>query len=148
LRYEVEKLGATRTQVVESTDKPKKSRPAADNAMIESNNSSGPVTPVVTAVKQPPPSPYKHFPTHMFVLFDTVNLPPVIKKIKEVNAELVSKADASALSEAELHRFDHVVATLSQTSKYHVTSFTKEEFHAVQKLLAWPIKLRFPCKKK
>jgi hypothetical protein len=147
LRYEIEKLGGKATQVVESTDKArKKKRAAVDNTLIESNNNNVPVvTPVVTPVK-PPPSPYKHFPTQMFVLFDSVNLPPVIKKIKEVNAELAIKSDPNALNDAELKRFDHVIETLTQTSKYHVTSFTKDEFQAVQKLLSWPIKQRFPCK--
>lgn len=81
LRYEIEKLGGKATQVVESTDKARKKRRAAvDNTLIESNHNNAPVaTPVVTPVK--PPSPYKHFPTQMFVLFDSVNLPPVIKKV-------------------------------------------------------------------
>ncbi len=147
MRYEIEKLGGKKTQVIESTDKArKKKRAAVENTLIDSNNNNAPiVTPVVTPVK-PAPSPYKHFPTQMFVLFDSVNLPPVIKKIKEVNADLASKSDPTALNDAELKNFDHVIEVLTQTSKYHVTSFTKQEFQAVQKLLSWPIKQRFPCK--
>eukprot|EP00029_Vermamoeba_vermiformis_P007706 TRINITY_DN3410_c0_g1_i1.p1 TRINITY_DN3410_c0_g1~~TRINITY_DN3410_c0_g1_i1.p1 ORF type:complete len:547 (-),score=174.66 TRINITY_DN3410_c0_g1_i1:44-1585(-) len=145
LRYEIEKLGGKPTQVVESTNKAKKKRVAVDNTLIDSNNNNAPVVaPVVTPVT-PAPSPYKHFPTQMFVLFDTINLPPVIKKIKEVNADLASKSDPSALTDAELKLFDHVIEVLTQTSKYHVTSFTKQEFQVVQKLLSWPIKQRFPC---
>eukprot|EP01125_Pyxidicula_operculata_P010219 TRINITY_DN3364_c0_g1_i1.p1 TRINITY_DN3364_c0_g1~~TRINITY_DN3364_c0_g1_i1.p1 ORF type:complete len:447 (-),score=137.39 TRINITY_DN3364_c0_g1_i1:47-1387(-) len=78
------------------------------------------------------------FPQRKPLLFETGNFDQLSQKLKSLNQELVSSQNPVALTDKEISQIDLIVGKLRQTSHYHTSSFSSNEFQALQKLLGWP----------
>jgi len=100
-----------------------------------------------TASSAIPPSNSKFYPQLKPLLFEATKPAQFdgwIGKVKHFNSQLATEASALALSDKELSLLETVAGKLKQTSRYHVSTFTAEDYTVSAKLLNWPAKLIWP----
>jgi hypothetical protein len=74
------------------------------------------------------------------VALDAGNLPAIVKKLTELNADTGS----AALTSEELHSLQLAAETVAATSRYHATSIFPAQMSALGRALKWPPAQRFP----
>eukprot|EP01124_Arcella_intermedia_P009904 TRINITY_DN16478_c0_g1_i1.p1 TRINITY_DN16478_c0_g1~~TRINITY_DN16478_c0_g1_i1.p1 ORF type:complete len:780 (-),score=188.30 TRINITY_DN16478_c0_g1_i1:4-2313(-) len=115
-------------------------KPAPQNAQKPQN------TPQPQVEFKIPPSTSKYFPQCKPVTFEGGNFDQILGKIKSINQTLADAPDTAALALAafEISQVETVFNKVSQTSRYHVSTFTPKEFGVIEKLLKWPLPQIFP----
>jgi len=90
-------------------------------------------------------SPYKTFPQKQFLYFETLSLSNLQKKLTEFNAQLEQENAQCHLTQKELSAISRIIQILSETSRYHGSSFYPQDSVLLVKLLnSWPPNFRFP----
>jgi len=94
----------------------------------------------------PPTSNLAHSPTsllpkHGYVAMDAGNLPAIVKKLGELNAQ---QEGAAQLSVEELQSIQLAAETVANTSRYHATSLFPNQIAAMLRATRWPSAHRFP----
>jgi len=93
-------------------------------------------------------SPFRFFPLKFHLFFDgTKNLPAIQKKIIEQSVKFLENKNTKcyALTDSETTSFKKLIGTLSNTSFYHASSFEKNEYSTLLKLVQWPQENCFPA---
>jgi len=86
-----------------------------------------------------------HFPLKHPVVFDTANYQAILNGALQFNEQLKKENSSLAIINAESTALSNMIDTLSEKSKYHVTSFSDLEFNLLlNKLIKWPAHMRFP----
>jgi len=87
----------------------------------------------------------KHYPQKAPLLFETVNYNAILSKITEFNTQVIKTQQSAALNSDEIELLNSIVKVLSETSRYHVSSFSQVQFQLIfSKLLQWPTSNLFP----
>jgi phospholipase A-2-activating protein len=89
----------------------------------------------------------KYFPLKECVLFESANYNAIVEKIKQFNKSLLENASLKnvSLTSEELSFIETTMNTLKNTSYYHVSSFSENEFNTLLKaFISWPDDKRFP----
>ena len=83
----------------------------------------------------------KYFPYLTPLLFDTVNMEPIVKKIVELNGTLQGTV---VLDDGEVEQLGKLANTLGQKANYRSSSITRKDYLVINKLLTWPNPSMFP----
>jgi len=83
----------------------------------------------------------RYFPYITPLLFDNVNMEPIVKKIAELNGSLQGTV---ALDVVEVEQLGKLALTLGQKANYRSSSLTRKDYLVVNKLLLWPGSHLFP----
>lgn len=88
---------------------------------------------------------YSHLPQKSPLFFDSLNTDVILKKILDWNQQETSIKDSPlVLSSQDISNLKSFVKTLSETSRYHVSTFSELELGVLfKKLLLWPSQFRF-----
>lgn len=88
----------------------------------------------------------QHFPLSRPVVFDTANYQSILNGTLQFNEQLKKENHSLAISGSEVTALTNMMNTLSEKTKYHVTSFSDLEYGVlISKLLHWPPQVRFPA---
>eukprot|EP01114_Cavostelium_apophysatum_P013519 TRINITY_DN3293_c0_g1_i1.p1 TRINITY_DN3293_c0_g1~~TRINITY_DN3293_c0_g1_i1.p1 ORF type:complete len:498 (-),score=129.11 TRINITY_DN3293_c0_g1_i1:46-1539(-) len=85
----------------------------------------------------------QHFNQENYVYFDTGKTDVIVDKLLSFNPKFAGSPNA--LSDQEIKNLRSLVSTIEAANKYHATSFTKEEFAVMEKVIWWPATERFPA---
>lgn len=98
------------------------------------------------AVTAPAPKPQqvtsKYFPQSVCQEISGGNLPGIVNKIKEFNAQIEGP---NRLEEIDIRTLERISATLSNPRTYNSTSLTVKDIEVIMRLGRWPKPLLFPC---
>ena len=83
----------------------------------------------------------RYFPYITPILFDVVNMEPIVKKIVELNGSLQGNA---ALDAGEVEQLGKLATTLGQKGNYRTAGITRKEYLVIYKLMSWPGSHLFP----
>jgi len=87
----------------------------------------------------------KHFPLKAPILFDTANFNAIQTKVIDFNKQFVQEKQSCAMNEQEVELFNGTMKILSETSRYHVSTFSQSQYDLIfAKLLHWPTASLFP----
>ncbi|KYQ91773.1 hypothetical protein DLAC_07565 [Tieghemostelium lacteum] len=107
---------------------------------------SGSVPPLITTHTAQKPSgstePTKFIPQGTYSYFETPHSDAVITKVIEFNSQLKTNEQYSKFAldddEREIELVKGILSKLKDTSRYHSSSFSDEQYKVVFKMLKWP----------
>ena len=89
---------------------------------------------------------FQYFPPAAYNTFETTKIAKLMSTLQQFNEKLNGEEANQRLTDLEIEKLEQICKTVQETAFYHSSSFSKQEFAALRKVLMhWPSTKVFPA---